>query len=43
MPRALCDQGTYDFKASQSTIITISNEDTDGYVIIDCIQCLPKP
>ena len=38
MHRALCVQGTYDFKAGQSTIVTISNEDTDGYVIIDCVQ-----
>ena len=38
MARALCDQRTYDFKASQSTIVTKSNEDTDGYVIIDCVQ-----
>ena len=43
MHRALCVQGTYDFKAGQSTIVTISNEDTGGYVIIDCVQWLPKP
>ena len=35
--------GTYDFKAGQSANVTISNEATDGYVIIDCIQWLPKP
>ncbi len=38
MHRPLCDQGTNGFKASQSTIVTISNEDTDGFVIIDCVQ-----
>ena len=43
MPRAISNHGTYDFKESQSIIVTISNEDTDGYVIIDCVQWLPKP
>jgi hypothetical protein len=38
MDRPLCVQRTYDFKPGQSTIVTKSNEDTDGYVIIDCVQ-----
>ena len=35
--------GTYDFKAGQAATVTIGNKDTDGYVIIDCIEWLPKP
>jgi hypothetical protein len=35
--------GTYGFKANQSATVTIGNKDTDGYVIIDCIEWLPKP
>ena len=38
IPRAINNLGTYDFKTSQSATVTISNEDTVGYVIIDCVQ-----
>ena len=35
--------GTYAFKADQPAVVTIVNKGTDGYVIIDCVQWLPKP
>ena len=35
--------GAYEFKTGQPAAVTISNKNTDGYVIIDCIQWLPKP
>ncbi|TLD71504.1 FAD-dependent oxidoreductase [Phragmitibacter flavus] len=34
--------GTYQFDKSIAGVVTISNEDADGYVIADAVQFLPK-
>ncbi len=34
--------GQFDFAADKPAAVTISNEDADGYVVIDAVQWLPK-
>lgn len=34
--------GTYEFSKSVAGVVTISNEGTDGYVVVDAVQWLPK-
>ncbi|MCG8602428.1 MAG: FAD-dependent oxidoreductase [Verrucomicrobiales bacterium] len=34
--------GEYSFKKGETATVTISNRDTDGYVIIDAVQWLPE-
>ena len=34
--------GEFDFSSDTPAAVTISNESTDGYVIIDAVQWLPK-
>ncbi len=34
--------GEFDFSADAPAAVTISNKSTDGYVIIDAVQWLPK-
>jgi len=33
--------GRFEFAQGQEYSVTISNEDTDGYVIVDAIQIVP--
>jgi hypothetical protein len=33
--------GTYDFSAGATATVTVSNEGTDGYVILDGVQWIP--
>ena len=33
--------GSYDFAAGETTVV-ISNESTDGYVLIDAVQLIPR-
>lgn len=35
--------GTFRFEADNVASVTISNEQTDGHVIADCVQFLPRP
>ena len=34
--------GTYSFDADQSALVVVSNDKTNGYVIIDAVQWLPR-
>ncbi len=35
--------GQYEFQAGQEYSVEISNQDTDGYVIVDAVQLVPAP
>ena len=35
------DLGTFAFQSKQEYVITISNRETDGYVVVDAIQVVP--
>jgi hypothetical protein len=39
--KAFVSLGTYTFKADRPAVIIVSNNNTDGYVIIDAVQLLP--
>lgn len=39
---AFVSLGTYDFKADAPAAVTISNADSDGYVVIDAVQWLKR-
>jgi hypothetical protein len=41
LDRAFVSLGTYRFTAAKPAVVTVSNEGTDGYVIIDAVQVLP--
>ena len=34
--------GSYDFKAGESASVTVSNASTDGFVVVDAVQWLPR-
>lgn len=39
---AFVSLGTYDFKADAPAVVTVSNADSDGYVVIDAVQWLKR-
>ena len=39
----LLSLGVYTFDASHPASVTIGNQDTDGYVVIDAVNWVPKP
>ena len=34
--------GTYNLRKDDRIIVTVSNKDTDGYVVVDALQLLPS-
>jgi hypothetical protein len=34
--------GTFELPAGRQTTITVDNTGTDGYVVVDAVQCLPR-
>ena len=37
-----CSLGTYNLRTDDKIVVTVSNKDTDGYVVVDALQLLPS-
>ena len=33
--------GVFEFRAGRPAVVTVSNHDTDGYVVVDAVQWVP--